>query len=325
MIIRSPRILKQSAKEALSAASFDPRKLALLHTGAAAAFSALLTLLNFVLSQQINNAVGLSGLGLRAVLSTAQSVLSIAAFAVIPFWEFGFTAAGLRLARKEPAVPTTLLEGFRRWGGVLRLTLLRFALYMAIMLLCLQISAVIYTVTPFSAPVMDAVLSVMESGGVPDDALLQSLMPAMLPLYGILAVALCLLLIPVHYRLRMAEFFLLDMEKPAALPALLSSWKYMRRNRLKLLHLDLSFWWYYGAMLLSSVIGYGDVLLTSLGITLPVSADAAFFLFYFLHILCQLAIAWLAGSQVSTTYAAAYGTLLCEETPMAESSLPEQL
>lgn len=325
MTMPSARSLKQSAKAALSAASFEPRKLALLHTGAAAAFSALLTLLNFILSRQMDSAVGLSGLGLRAILSTAQSVLSIAAFAVIPFWEMGFTAAGLRLSRCEPAAPGTLLEGFRRWGSVLRLTLLRFAVYMAIMLFCLQLSTVIYTVTPFSTPLMETLLSVMESGTALDKTALQSLIPAMLPLYGILAVITCIVLIPVHYRLRMAEYFLLDMEKPAALPALLGSWKHMRRNRLALFRLDLSLWWYYGGMILSSIVGYGDVLLDALGVTLPVSADAAFFLFYILHILCQLAIAWLVGSQVSTTYAAAYDSLLREEMPTAEASLPEQL
>ena len=159
MDIRNSRAICLDAQQALHAQHFDPKKLALLHTGAAAVFSLLLTVLNFLLGKQIENAVGLSGVGLRAVLTTAQSVLSIASFAIIPFWEMGFTAAGLRFARQEQAEPATLLQGFRIWGGVLRLTLLRFVFYIAIMFACAQVASVIYTLTPFSAPFMEAMLT----------------------------------------------------------------------------------------------------------------------------------------------------------------------
>lgn len=324
MDIRNSKALCSDAKQALTAQNFDPRKLALLHTGVAALFSLLLTALNFLISKQMDNAVGLSGVGLRSILTTAQSVLSIASFAIIPFWEMGFTAAGLRFARQEQAGPSTLLTGFHRWGGVLRLTLLRFAVYVAVMLACVQVASIIYAITPFSAPLMEAMLSVMESGAVLDEAAMQALLPSMIPLYVILLIVLLLALIPVLYRLRMASFALLDGERAAALPAMVRSWRLMRKNSMSLFRLDLRLWSYYVLSVLASVIGYGDVIASYLGIALPIHADAAFFLFYFLHILCQLGIAWLFGSRVTATYATAYDILLSEQTPPAENLLPEQ-
>lgn len=316
MDIRNPKALCFEARQALSAQRFDPKKLALLHTGAAAVFSLVLTVLNFLLSKQMENAVGLSGVGLRSILATAQSVLSIASFAIIPFWEFGFTAAGLRISRQQQAEPPTLLEGFRRWGGVLRLTLLRFVFYIAIMFVCVQVASVVYMISPFSAPFMEAMLTVMESGTALDDAAIQALLPSMLPLYGIMVILLCLLLIPALYRLRMAEFALLDEPRAAALPAMLKSWHMMRGNCMSLFRLDLQFWWYYALSAAVSVIGYGDLIAAYLGVNLPISSDAAFFAFYFLHLACQLLLAWWMRSRITATYAVAYDTLLSDNAPM---------
>ncbi len=320
MDIRNSRAICLDAQQALHAQHFDPKKLALLHTGAAAVFSLLLTVLNFLLGKQIENAVGLSGVGLRAVLTTAQSVLSIASFAIIPFWEMGFTAAGLRFARQEQAEPATLLQGFRIWGGVLRLTLLRFVFYIAIMFACAQVASVIYTLTPFSAPFMEAMLTAMESGAAMDEAAIQALLPSMIPLYIILGIMLCLLLIPALYRLRMAEFALLDGPRPAALPAMLRSWQLMRRNCMSLFRLDLQYWWYYVLSAIISVVGYGDLITSYLNISLPFSSDTAFFLFYFLHLICQLVLSWQMRSRITATYAVAYDTLLSGNEPVLSTT-----
>lgn len=310
MDIRNSKAICFEAQQALHAQRFDPKKMALLHTGAAALFSLLLTVLHFLLGKQIENAVGLSGVGLRAVLTTAQSLLSITSFAIIPFWEMGFTAASLRYARQEQTEPSILLHGFGIWGGVLRLALLRFAFYIAIMLVCVQVASVIYAFTPFSAPFMEAMLAAMESGAVMDDAAIQALLPSMIPLYIILGILLCLLLIPSLYRMRMAEFALLDGQRPAALPAMFKSWHMMRKNCMSLFRLDLQFWWYYALSGVISLIGYGDLIASYLNISLPFSNDAAFFLFYFVHLICQIGLSWWMRSRIIATYAVAYDTLL---------------
>lgn len=316
MDIRNSKAICTDAQQALSAQRFDPKKLALLHTGAAAIFSLLLTVVHFVLEKQMENAVGLSGVGLRSVLATAQSVLSIASFAIIPFWEFGFTAAGLRFSRQQQAEPATLLEGFRRWGGVLRLTILRFIYYIAIMFVCAQVATVVYTFTPFSAPFMDAMLTAMESGAALDETALQALLPSLIPLYIIAGILLCIVLIPAIYRLRFAEFALLDSPRPAALPAMFASWRMLRKNCLSLFRLDLQYWWYYLLSAVISVVGYGDLIAASLNIHLPFSSDTAFFVFYLLHLACQIVLSWQARSRITATYAVAYDTLLSGDEPV---------
>ena len=306
MDIRDRNGLKTAAEQALSQASYDPRKLALIHTGAALALSLALTVLNFILSRQIDSTGGLSGIGVRSVLSTAQSVLSIINALILPFWEMGFVAAAIAMSRRNAATPNTLLSGFRRFGPVLRLNLLQGALYVGIAFLCIQISAGIFIMTPFSDPLLAALEQLYATGTtVPDDTAIAALSELILPVYGIFAILFCLLAIPLSYRFRMAGFAIMDNEKIGALRAMGKSHKMMRYNRFSLFKLDLSFWWYYLLQLASMGLGFGDLLLSALGVEL-VNADVAFFGFYGVHLLCQLGLAWWMQSRVQTTYAMAY-------------------
>lgn len=305
MDIRDRKGLKASADQALKQAFYDPKKLALIHTGAALALSLALTVLNFILSRQIDGTGGLSGIGLRSVLSTAQSVLSVANALILPFWEMGFVAAAIAMARRESATPDILLSGFHRFGPVLRLNLLQIALYAGIAFLCVQISAGIFIMTPFSDPLLKAMEEMAVSGApVLDEATVSALSQMVLPAYGIFAILFCLLAIPLSYRFRMASFALMDREQIGALRAMGVSHKMMRYNRLSLFRLDLSFWWYYLLQALSMGLGFGDMILDALGI--PFNTDVAFFGFYGIHLLCQLGLAWWMQSRVQTTYAMAY-------------------
>ena len=75
MAVFSPRDLKESAAQKLSEASYDPKKLVLIHTGLIVALNLAVNGLNLYLSEQIGTTGGLSGLGLRSVLQTAQTIL----------------------------------------------------------------------------------------------------------------------------------------------------------------------------------------------------------------------------------------------------------
>lgn len=318
MDIRDKNSLKTAADQALSQASYHPKKLALLHAGAALVLSLVLTVLNFILSRQIDSTGGLSGIGLRSVLSTAQSVLSIANTLILPFWEMGFVAAAIALARREQATPDTLLSGFRRFGPVLRLNLLQGAMYMAVAFLCVQLSVGIFIMTPLATPLMKLVEEMAMAGTtVPDAAAVDAIAQLILPAYIIFALVFCLLAIPLSYRFRMASFALMDSEKIGALQAMGKSHKMMRYNRLSLFKLDLSFWWYYLLQALSMVIGFGDTILSALGVTLP-NSDVAFFGFYGGHLIFQLGLAWWMQSRVQTTYAMAYEAI----RPEAEDPEP---
>lgn len=316
MDIRDRKQLKQSAAESLQQAAFSPRKLLLLHTGIALSLSLVVTVINFILNRQIDTTGGLSGIGLRSILTTAQSVLSIANSALLPFWEFGAIFAVIAWARKQEARPYTLLEGFRRFGPILRLMLLKAALLFAVIMVSAQIAMMIFMVTPLSNGI-SLIIETLPADGITeqlltDQGFMNSLMVAMIPMYIILGCVLLVVMLPILYHLRMADYLIMDMEHPKALPALIASARMMRYNCISLFKLDLSFWWYNALGLLSMALCYGDLWLPLVGVSLPIDQDVALFLFYGIHILFQLALAWCAGSYVHTTYAKAYETLLPE-------------
>lgn len=316
MDILDSKTLKQTAQARLAAASYDHRKLMLLHTGAALAVSFLITLLNFILTRQIDTTSGLSGLQTRAVLETVQTVLQYGGSLAMPFWEIGILFTALRWARTEPAAPASLFEGFRRFGPVLRWMLLKMIAGFAIAIACAYISSGIYMMTPFAQPLMEILLPMLESTTllsqelVMDEATLAAVTEAMTPVLIIFGILFCIVCIPLLYRLRMSGFVLMDEERPGALQSILKSWKMTRGNVLKLVRLDLHFWWFYGLQVLIAVISYADALLPAMGISLPVSKDLTFFGFYLISMLCQLALYWYAASHVQTTYALAYEALL---------------
>ena len=105
MDIRNRRGLKEEAGRSLARASYNPRKLALIHTAVTVGVALLVTLLNYYLNHQMDNTVsGLSGMGSRRILATVQTTLQyIQAFAM-PFWEIGFVFVALRLLRQHAGV-----------------------------------------------------------------------------------------------------------------------------------------------------------------------------------------------------------------------------
>lgn len=317
MDIRNQRALKDTAAARLSGAAYDPKKIALLHTGAALAVTFLITLINYLLSQQIENTSGLSGLGSRAILSTIQSTLQYASSIALPFWELGFVYAAISMARGQAARPSDLPEGFRRFGPALRLMLLEGVLFLGLAMILLNISSLIYSVTPFAQTLTQQLIGMMSDTSMTVEALeetvaqmpITELMDMIMPMLVIFGILYAVIAIPLAYRFRMANFVIMDQPKTGAFAALRESSRMMRRNRLQLFRLDLSFWWYYGLLLLTAVLSYGDVILSYLGVTLPISADVAWFAFYILGALAQLVLYWQTQSYVQTTYAVAYDIL----------------
>ncbi len=320
MDIRDRGALKAAAAQALAQTNCSPRKLALLHTGVAAAVTAVITVLNLFLSRGIADTGGLSGLGVRAILTTVQSVLMLLDSLLLPFWQVGFWRTCLSILRGEDTDAGSLLAGFHRFGPVLRLKLLQGLLYMAVAWLALQIATVIFLLTPLSAPMLETLQALDMSA--PDTIAAAALSDALMPAYLLALVIILLLAVPIFYRLRMADLTIVDDARIGALAAIRESGRKMRGNHLAVLKLDLSFWWFYALQLLSAAVGFGDVLLPLLGISLPISADGALVVCAVLQLGCQLFIAWLAQTQVQVTYAAAYDALQVQEAP---KSKPQKL
>ena len=316
MAFRDRQGLKETARQRLESASFDPKKLVLVYVGASSLAMLLVTGLNFLLTELIAGTGGLGGLGTRAVLETAMEVLQTAANLILPFWTMGYLACTLKIVRGQRFDLTDLLTGFRHFGPVLRLNFLYSLQFLMLAFLCFYPSVLLYSVTPLSAPLMEMLEPLAQSGTeiVLDDATMAAATEAMIPMFVIYAVAFLAVAAPRFYNYRMAFYALLDDPKAGARMALRRSTVMMRGKRLDLLKLDIGFWWFYVLDGLTLVLCYGDLILGLLDIQLPISADIAYFLFYVLYLAAQLGLYLWARNGVECTYAAGYEALCRQET-----------
>ena len=322
MTLRDRSALKQAAATQLARADYDPKKLTLLHTGAVLAVSLILSVLHHLLQLQISDTGGLSGMGTRSILSTAQTMLQLAQMIILPFWQFGYTFAAIRIFRQASATPDSLLEGFRRFGPLLRLMLLEAMLVFGVTIGASYLASFLFCMTPWGMEMMNVVT---EAGAeVTDVQILQIMMDYAAPLLILFTLILLVFAVPMFYRLRLAPYLLLDTPLKSAIAAMQVSRQVMRGRCLDLLKLDLSFWWFYALDLLVGVVAYSDTILSLMGITLPVDPALAFFGALVLYSLCQLALYCRFRPQVEVTYVAAYAALvqLPEEQPEQPKNQP---
>lgn len=307
MDIRDIRGLKMAAREALNAASYDPKKLILIHTGASMALALVLALVDELLQQQIGGTGGLSGVGSRAILETAQTVLMYAQLAATLFWQIGYVYISLLMLRKKSVGPQDLLEGFRQFGPVLRLRLMEMLLYTGMALTCVYGGSLVFGMTPWAAPLEQAV----ELGT--EEAILLAVEECAVPLTIVMAAFGLVLMVPYMYRLRMTSFLLMDNPKIGARVAVGASRMMMFKNRMNLFKVDLSFWWFYLLQALTVLVAYGNELLPLMGVELPWSGKVSYYVFLILCYGGQLALFWWKGNEVQLTYAACYEALLPKE------------
>lgn len=311
-MLLEPSQHKSAARECLAKAN-KPGRVILIHTGATLLFSLLLTGADYFLDQQIGLTGGLSGMGTRSILATIQSVLRLLQIVVLPFWQIGYTYYTLQVARGQAGGPSDLLEGFRRFGPVLRLKLLIAGMATILFFASTYASSILFTLTPWAAPMMQKMESLM-AGGLDETALMEAMASmtadAIVPI-TILA-GLCFLAggIFLFFRFRLAELWLMDHPQGGALAALRNSRMAMQGNFKAMFRIDLSFWWFYALDLLVTVLCYGDLILDAVGLEMTTDAFGHYLLFFSLYAWAQMALYWWKRNEVSVTYARAY-TELC--------------
>lgn len=292
------------AKEALRQAKYPMKKLVLIHTGIFAGVGLGISLLSWLLSLGIGQTGGLGGLGDRAVLETVQQLLQVAQLLAAPFWNIGLVMASLQLIRGLDFGAGTLLEGFRRFGPVLRMNLLRWLIYMGVVMLASQIASTVYMMTPWGLE-----FAAMVAAGT-TELPPEQLMDVALKMLPFLAGACLLLLVPVMYRLRMMDYALMEQPHLGAFFALRLSLFMTRKNCIKLFKLDLHYWWFYVLEALTVVLCYGDLLLSLAGVQTGLDAALLSILFYAAGLLAQLGLyVWKKG-EVMAAYGHAYEVLL---------------
>lgn len=321
------KTLIRQARQAVAASSCNSKKLTAIHAGVAAAAGLIVALLSYLLDSGMGGTGGLSGIGTRALLETVQSVLSLAVNILSPFWGLGFVAVTLALARQQHFSNHTLTAGFRICWPVLRLVVLEGLLCAAVVIVTMQVGTYLYLISPLSNAAA-ALLEQIAALNPTDSTALLDLMATLDPqvikaiawsAMPFVVIPVLIVLIPLSYRLRLAQYLLLDHPQMGAMAAIMLSFRLMKKNCLKLFALDLRLCWFYLLEVLVLALSYGDLLLPLVGIGPNSSSVMLTFLFYALALVFQVGLYVWQKPQVMTAYALFYDGLLPREEVQAEA------
>ena len=337
MDIRNRREMHQTAGAVLETRRDQMQKILLIYLGIITALSLAASCVSMLLSDRIADTGGLRNMGLRSVLSTAQTLLPLLQLVVLMGLQLGYNHAALGVTRGEAVSRDHLFGGFRRFFPLLRAWILQGLMYIAAGVASLYASIYIFLLLPVSASFRETVTPLISAATGQDgiitmtEDIVAATAATVGPVLCIFAVLYLLLVIPMHYRYRLVTFRLIDHSRPRALAALRESRFLMHRNRINLLKLDLNFWWYYLLQALASVVAYGDLLLPMVGVSLPMGTTAAYFLFLILSLGLQFVTFYFFMNRVTVTYAVFYGALLEQRTqqgpqpPVQAQSQPDQM
>ena len=313
------RALKKTADTQLRCAR-QKDKIVMIYSAAIIALSGVITVVQYLLANRISQTGGLLHMGSRSFFSALANFLPVIQAGVTLCLDFGFMAAMIRISRGQYASVNCLRTGFERFWPLLRCTLLKYLMICISSMACIYLSVMLFALSPLSDGLMQAIdpllanTSVLSGGTlILDDATQQAILSSTLPLWIIIALVSVVLVLPVVYRMRMANYVLYDHPEAGALYALRESKMMMRGNRIALFRVDLSFWWYYLLLLATVAIAYLDLILAALGITPPLPEVVNYFLSYFLSLGCNFAIFYFFKNKVETTYALAYNALKPKE------------
>ena len=316
MDIRNTRQLKDFSAGRLANAR-DGQKIILYFSLITIAVTALANVASYILSQQIAKTGGLGSMGVRSALTTVQTLLPFVQAVFLMCLTLGYLATMLRIARGQYASPNGMRLGFDRVWVLLRCTLLKGLIFGGVAVASLYVAMMIYMMTPLSNSAVDILMPLVKnaatSGIALDDATYAQLMDATAPAMAIFGVLFLVLAAPLFYRYRMTDYLIIDRPGTGALAALRDSRMMMKGNRWNLFRLDLSMWWYYAAVLVSAAVAYGDQLLPALGISLPFSDTAAYFVFFGVYLAVIFAVYYFLRNRVEVTYALAYDSLRPQE------------
>lgn len=311
---RNIQQLHTEAGEAVSGFGRQATKLILTHAGITLGANLAVALIGYLLDLGIAQTSGLADIATLTLLETVQQFLQIIVTVALPFWQMGYVFTAMQMARRQSADTVHLLTGFRFFGPVLRLNILRFALFLAVMMLGAQIGSYLYLLTPGGKDLllsMETILEQMEGQTMDYAALLENeaYVQAVLPSLPIALACGGLLGLPLLYRLRMADYVLLDGPYRGGVFSLVCSFHMTRKNVGNILRLDLRFWWYYLLQLVTVALCYADLLLPLMGVELAVEKEMAAYVFYALALLLEFGLFVWQKNRVTATYVLLYEQL----------------
>lgn len=306
MSIPSAKYLKKKAANRLQSGK-DPKKVVLVYAGIVAASSLVVTVVRNLLDSQISQTGGIQNIGTRSMLTTADTVLTIAQLLLMMCLTLGYTGSMLRIARGQYASPNSLKAGAERIWLLLRTRLLQgLILAAASFSLCFLVVNVCL-LTPLSSRLIAVMGSMSAEALLADDIALLSLYSAMLPIMLIYLAALVPLLWYFSCTYRMVDYLLIDRPQLGAFGALRESRRMMQGNMKMMFRVDLSFWWYYVLQAVVTALVYLNMVLALFGLGLP--ADVLYWGTIVLYLAADFAVRYFFSNKVAVTYALFYDTL----------------
>lgn len=306
MSIPSAKYLKKKASNRLQSGN-DPKKVVLVYAGIAALSSLLVTVVQDLLDSRISQTGGIQNIGTRSMLTTADTVLTIAQLLLVMCLTLGYTGSMLRIARGQYASPNSLKAGGERIWVLLRTRLLQMLIMTAAAFALCFLVINVCLLTPLSNRVIAVMGTVSAEVLLADDLALIGFYSAMLPIILIYLVALVPLLWYFSCTYRMVDYLLIDRPQLGAFGALRESRRMMQGNMKMMLRVDLSFWWYYLLQALVSVLVYLNMVLALFSIGLP--PEVLYWGTVVLYLAADFALRYFFSNKVAVTYALFYDSL----------------
>ena len=144
----------------------------------------------------------------------------------------------------------------------------------------------------------------------------EALAEAMIPMLVLVLVIFVPLYTWLSYGFRLALYLVMD-DAASGVQAHFVSLRLMRGYKWQMLKLDLSFWWYYALLGLTAVVGYLDLILALLGISVPIDATVLYFVTMGAYCLMQIALALWKKCPVDAAYALAWEAIVHPEPEQA--------
>ena len=315
-MLSEPAVILKRASGRL-ADTKDADRLALWYGLICIAVTAVSFAIEYTADTQVENYGGLSHMGIRSVLSSISMFVPVVRSLLLMCLNLGYCAAMLRVARGQYVSPKTLRAGWERFFPMLRMTLLEALLLIGLGAAASYAASAIYMISPLASGLVET-LEPLLSGSASDvltldDASMSALNSAMLPLLVIWGVLFAAVSIPLLYSYRMANYILIEQGHRGGRFALRESRRLMKGSRLRLLKLDLRFWWYYLLNGLAVCLCFGDLFFSRAGIHFPWSDSVSAILFYLLYLLADLAVICFFRNRVGSAYACAYDDLCPKE------------
>lgn len=306
MSIPSAKYLKKKASNRLQSGN-DPKKVVLVYAGIVALSSLVVTVVQDLLDSQISQTGGIQNIGTRSMLTTADTVLTIAQLLLVMCLTLGYTGSMLRIARGQYASPNSLKAGGERIWVLLRTRLLQMLIMTAAAFALCFLVVNVCLLTPLSNRMIAVMGTVSAEVLLADDLALMGLYSAMLPIMLIYLVALVPLLWYFSCTYRMVDYLLIDRPQLGAFGVLRESRRMMQGNMKMMLRVDLSFWWYYLLQALVSVLIYLNMVLALFAIGLP--PEVLYWGTVVLYLAADFALRYFFSNKVAVTYALFYDSL----------------